>query len=234
MLSQQKWTSSERNRLQQKPLFQLEQVGVHFGELKAIHRLDLVVFPREIVFITGQSGAGKTTLLHLLAGEISPTSGQIKRAHDFYPQTFTSVVFQDLRLFPSKSAEENIFYSYDEDLFDSIHVFKQEMMEYARALGALEHLNKKINECNGGMKQKIALLRALMSKPEVIILDEPTSALDRESTYKMYELLSYLNVKKGLTVLWATHNKELVKQFSGKSVHLDKGQLVFAGNACFI
>jgi ABC-type lipoprotein export system ATPase subunit len=234
MLNQQKWSSPEKMRLASKPFFQLEQVSVHYGDFHALKSIDLQIFPKEILFVTGASGAGKSSLLHLLAGELNSSGGKVKRPQDYYPQTFTSVVFQDLRLFPARTAEENILMSFDTELHDNENQFKQEMVEYARAIGAYDHLNKKIGECNGGMKQKMALLRALMSKPDVLLADEPTAALDRDSTYKVFELLNYLNVRRGMTLVWATHNKELIKQFPGKTVHLDHGKLIFAGNACFI
>jgi cell division transport system ATP-binding protein len=73
-----------------------------------------------------------------------------------------------------------------------------------------------------------------MTKPEIILCDEPTSSCDKESSIKFFELLNYYNVKKGLTIIWASHNKELVKQFPGTMLHLDSGKLVYSGHACFI
>ena len=64
--------------------------------------------------------------------------------------------------------------------------------------------------------------------------DEPTSSLDKESSYRLFEVLNHFNQKKGLTLIWATHNKELIKQFPGKIAHLDQGRLVYSGHACFI
>ncbi|MBT6325532.1 MAG: cell division ATP-binding protein FtsE, partial [Bdellovibrionales bacterium] len=87
---------------------------------------------------------------------------------------------------------------------------------------------------NGGLRQKIAIIRALLTRPEVFIADEPTSSLDYDNAYKLYEVLNLYNAKRGMTVIWASHNRELVKKFTGRVVHLDKGKLVYSGNACFI
>ena len=67
-----------------------------------------------------------------------------------------------------------------------------------------------------------------------LLADEPTSSLDKENSYRLFEILNHFNHKKGLTLVWATHNKELIKQFPGKIAHLDSGRLVYSGHACFI
>ena len=91
-----------------------------------------------------------------------------------------------------------------------------------------------LDKANGGLKQKVALVRALLAKPEIIILDEPTGSLDVDNARKVYEVLSYYNMKKKLTIIWASHNRELVKKFTGRIIHLDSGKLVYTGHACFI
>ena len=84
------------------------------------------------------------------------------------------------------------------------------------------------------MKQKIALIRALLARPNILIADEPTCSLDKESSVKLFEILNFYNLKRKLTVIWASHNRELVKQFPGKIIHLEKGKLIYSGHACFI
>ena len=78
------------------------------------------------------------------------------------------------------------------------------------------------------------MIRALLTRPNVLLADEPTSSLDKESSIKMFDVLNYYNVKRQLTVIWASHNRELVKQFPGKIVHLENGKLIYSGHACFI
>jgi cell division transport system ATP-binding protein len=91
-----------------------------------------------------------------------------------------------------------------------------------------------MKDANGGLKQKVAMIRALLSKPQVLLADEPTAALDKESAMKLFEILNFYNVRRNLTVVWASHNRDLVKQFPGKIVHLDGGKLIYSGHACFI
>lgn len=220
--------------MKNKPLFHLDQVTVDYGNIKAIKNIQLSILEKDIFFVTGPSGAGKSTLLNVLAGEIQATSGKIHLPQDEKPDYFVAQVFQDLRLMHDYTCEENLWFSYDPKFYSSKDSFQKELFELARNLGVYDFLSQKIDRCNGGLKQKIAMIRALLSRPDALLADEPTAALDRESSYRLFELLNHYNQKKGLTLVWATHNKELIKQFPGKVAHLDQGKLVYSGHACFI
>ncbi len=78
------------------------------------------------------------------------------------------------------------------------------------------------------------MIRALLAKPDALLADEPTAALDRDASFRLFELLNHYNQRRGLTLVWATHNKDMIKQFPGKVAHLDGGRLMYAGQACFI
>ena len=216
-----------------RPVFQFENVSVDFGATKALRGINLSVLPKEILFVTGASGAGKSTLLNLMAGLVEPTQGRVQRLSDD-SRFFVASVFQDLRLWPQKSCEQNAWVSYDPRLYDSREQFHRELLELARVLGVYEHLAKKIEDCNGGLKSRVAMLRALLARPDALLADEPTAALDRDASFRLFELLNHYNQRKGLTLVWATHNREMVKQFPGKVAHLDQGRLMHAGQACFI
>lgn len=215
-------------------LFHLDNLSVEYGSIKALKSVQLTVYAGEILFVTGPSGAGKTSLLGVLGGHIEPTSGKAILPHERSSKHFVSTVFQDLRLLQSKSCEDNMWMAYDATIFNSKNDFYKEMEDLARLLQVHDSLNRKIEDCNGGMRQKVAMIRALLSHPTALLADEPTSSLDKENSYRLFEVLNHLNHKKGLTIVWATHNKELIKQFPGKIAHLDKGRLVYSGHACFI
>lgn len=223
-----KQTKSLRNSF----LFHLENINVKFAKSLALSNVSLTVNPGEILFVTGKSGAGKTTLLNVLAEDIDPTSG--KRFVPDYNSTFVAQVFQDLRLMENKTCEDNLWVSYDPTLYKSKNEFFHDLEELAAALGFKEKLGIKVKDANGGLKQKVAMVRALLSRPQVLLADEPTAALDKESAIKLFEILNYYNVKRNLTVIWASHNRDLVKQFPGKIIHLDAGKLIYSGHACFI
>ena len=221
---------------QKSPIFYCDDVSVQFGDVMALRNVELKIERGEIVFVTGASGAGKTTLLKLLSGIQDPTYGKMIRPNFFEGKKnlFISNVFQDLRLMGRYTCEENLMFSYDSSIYASKAEFMQDMYELARILGVKDRLNLKINDANGGLKQKVAIIRALLSRPDVLIADEPTSSLDNDNTRRLFDVLNLYNAKRGLTVIWATHNKDLIKSFSGRILHLDNGRLVYSGNACFI
>lgn len=223
-----KQTKSLRNSF----LFHLDNINVKFDKSIALNNVTLTVNPGEILFITGKSGAGKTTLLNVLAEDVMPTSG--KRFTPDYKNTFVAQVFQDLRLMENKTCEDNLWVSYDPTLYKSKNEFYHDLEELATVLGFKEKLGIKVKDANGGLKQKVAMVRALLSRPQVLLADEPTAALDKESAIKLFEILNFYNVKRNLTVIWASHNRDLVKQFPGKIIHLDAGKLIYSGHACFI
>jgi cell division transport system ATP-binding protein len=216
--------------------FFLKDVSVKYGEIQALKSIQLTIDHGEVIFITGASGAGKTTLLNVMAGNIIPTSGKV-----FVPPLTSSKkhflisqVFQDLRLIGRLSLEKNLLVSFDRNIYHSKNEYMEDLMELARVFGIKDRLHLKAKDANGGLKQKVAIMRALLAKPDVFLADEPTSSLDFNNASKLFEVFNYYNVKKGMTVVWASHNRELVKKFTGRIVHLDAGKLVYSGHACFI
>lgn len=231
-LPQQGRTNKVANN--QNYLFHLDNMSVEYGNIKALKSVQLTIYPGEILFVTGPSGAGKTSLLSVLGGHLAPTSGKAILPVDRNSKHFVSTVFQDLRLLQKKSCEDNLWLAYDSAIWNNKNEFYREMEDLAHLLQVKDHLNRKIQDCNGGFKQKIAMIRALLSRPTALLADEPTSSLDKDNSYRLFEVLNHFNHKKGLTIVWATHNKELIKQFPGKIAHLDGGRLVYSGHACFI
>lgn len=219
------------NTLRSSALFHLNGASVNFGRIQALKNVNLQIKRGEVLFITGKSGAGKSTLLNLLSGDLKPTSGAANLPES---NVFISQVFQDLKLFQNRTIEENLWYAFDRQIYKSKNEFQSDIMELASVLGVKDHLGEKVRNVNGGMKQKASMIRALLAKPEVLLADEPTASLDKESSSKLFDLLNFYNVRKGLTIVWATHNRDLIKQFPGEIAHLDGGKLIYSGKACFI
>lgn len=224
--------AKEEASLSGSKIFSLEGIGVSFGSNFALKNIDFNLHRGEIVFLTGVSGAGKTTLLRVLAGHIEPDEGRA----NFYMKNkiFTAPVFQDLRLIDHLNCAQNLELIYDPMLYRNQEEFQRDMMDLCKFLGIAKKLNLKIKDANGGLKQKVSFIRALLSRPDVILADEPTAALDFDNARRIFEVLNLYNVKQGLSVIWATHNKELAKKFTGRMVHLDRGKIIYSGHACFI
>ena len=224
-------TSHRNNFLRGGILLTLENLSVIFGEKKALSKINLKVSKGEMLFVTGASGAGKTTLLRCIAGELAPTNGKISGLER---SVFISRVFQDLRLIQEVSVWENLRLSFDSLIYKNQKEFIEEASQLCSFFSVKDRLNDKVTDLNGGLKQIIALIRSLLSKPELILLDEPTSSLDTENALRVFEILERFNEKSGLTCIWATHNRDLVKKFNGNIAYLDRGKLIYSGHACFI
>ena len=176
-------------------------------------------------------GAGKTTLLNVLSGDLLPTTGRVFRCQS---EQFITKVFQDLRLVENLSCQDNLKLCYDSEIYKSQKEFTEELKQLAKIFNIEDRLNTKIIQANGGLKQKIAILRSLLSRPEVVLADEPTSSLDKDNAFQLFDLFNFYNSKRKVTIVWASHNRELIKQFSGKIIHINQGRLIHKGHACFI
>lgn len=219
-------------RLKDQFVYHLDNVSLSYGQMPALKNITLTINPGDMLFLTGKSGAGKTSLLNLIADNLQPTSGKIYGTGE--GDRFCARVFQDLKLLNDLTCEENIWYAFDKSIYKNKSEFQSDMMELVNILGIKDKLKLPIAKANGGLKHKTALIRALLTRPQVLLADEPTASLDKENANKIFDLLNFYNVKRNLTVIWATHNRDLVKNFPGKIVHLENGKLVYSGHACFI
>ena len=188
----------------------------------------------EFVFLTGASGAGKTTLLKLIFREEVPSSGQIvvlgrnvsslPRAKVPYLRRSIGVVFQDFRLIPRKTVYENVSY------LPRVLGFPRERQrrvayDTLRRVGLAHKFNAFPPELSGGEKQRVAMARALINQPEVLLADEPTGNLDPDLAQEIYALLVEINLR-GTTVIIATHDRETLKRMRRRVLTLEHGKLV--------
>jgi cell division transport system ATP-binding protein len=214
-------------------LFDLRQVYVELDAKLILHQINLQINRTDFIYLTGPTGAGKTTLLRFLYGEIKHSSGDyFTRLESNDQKLFVSRVFQDLKLFSNLNVLENLLMAYDPSTFSSSNEFDRELDEYCHLFGLKEFLATPVEKISGGLKQKVAIIRSLLTRPDVILADEPTSNLDRRSAHQLFDIFNFLNVKRKLTVVWATHNHELIKNFHGKLIHLEKGRITYAGQPC--
>jgi cell division transport system ATP-binding protein len=188
----------------------------------------------EFVSIVGHSGAGKTTLIKLLLGEIKPTAGNIW-FDDFDVDALKpsqlpnyrrriGVVFQDFRLLNNRTAFENVAFAMeaagksDDDIIADV--------PHALELVGLSHKAHSFpQEMSGGERQRLAIARAIINQPEVILADEPTGNLDPDSTKDVVEILKKIN-DLGTTVILTTHNKGIVDSLDKRVITLEKGRII--------
>ncbi|HLE11006.1 MAG: hypothetical protein A2504_10370 [Bdellovibrionales bacterium RIFOXYD12_FULL_39_22] len=214
--------------------FKLDNVSYSYGSVKALSQVSLAIGRGEIVFVTGSSGAGKSTLLKVLKEELLPSSGKVFLPKFLNSQIFISGVEQESDLLGDFSCHDNMALAYDPTIYRRKKDFNNDLQDLAKYIGITDKLDLKINRCNGGLRQKVAIARALLARPDVFIADEPTSSLDYDSSKKIFDILNVYNIKRGMTIVWASHNRELVKRFTGRIIHLDNGKIIYSGHACFI
>ncbi|MBD3282241.1 MAG: cell division ATP-binding protein FtsE [Candidatus Portnoybacteria bacterium] len=207
---------------------------VYPGDCIALRDIDFSIKPKEFVSIVGRSGAGKTTLLKLLLREEQPTEGEVvvdgKDIRDLrskeipiYRRKIGSI-FQDFKLLPNKTAYENIAFAMeaggrsDEEIAEDV----------PQILNLVELSDKADNfpcQMSGGEKQRVAIGRALVHKPDILMADEPTGNLDPLHTWDIIRLLCRIN-ELGTTVILATHDREIVNALGRRVISFDKGRLI--------
>lgn len=209
-------------------LYRLVNASVNYKDVFALKNISLNICSGDFIFVTGPSGAGKSTLLNVLSGDQKLTSGSIATTKIRRDHLFIARVFQNLQIVESWTVEQNIEICYSGEIFNSKQDFKNEVRDLLNLFEMNKNFKKKLTKLNGGAKQKVAIIRALLTRPNIFIADEPTSSLDKENAKRLYEVLKFYNQKTGMTVIWATHQVDLINQFHGKLIHLKSGNLVRA------
>lgn len=207
---------------------------IYSSETTALKDVSFEIAKKEFVSIVGKSGAGKTTLLKLLLASEKPTQGRIlfndKDIHNIKPEEISQhrknigAVFQDYKLLDSKTAYENVVYIM-EVLGKSDEEILRDVPKVLDIVGLTERSHHYPAELSAGERQRTAIARALIHRPEVILADEPTGNLDPYNASDIIRLLLKIN-EMGTTIILATHNKEIVNSLGKRVITLDQGRLV--------
>ena len=212
----------------------INQLTRHFKETVAVNQLSLEVHAGEIFGFLGHNGAGKTTTVRLLNGVINPTSGSM-RVLDLDPQVDgpklrarTGVLTETPSLDGRLTAWDNLgIYA---DLYGvPRQTIKPRIQEMLTEFDLADRANEKVDGYSKGMKQRLALARALLHKPELIFLDEATSGLDPVSAHHVNELIERMARREGCTVFMCTHNLVEAQRLCDRVAILEHGRLVALG-----
>jgi cell division transport system ATP-binding protein len=220
------------------PYVLFEQVEVRYSdEVLALRGIDLTVAKGEFAFLCGPTGAGKSTILKVLTREAPHTAGRAflngrdlgaVRDRDVPRlRREMGIVPQDFALLPGKRVWENVAYAM-RALGSTKRDVRRKVPEVLERVKVLHRADAFPHELSGGEQQRVAIGRALINDPALLLADEPTGNLDPEISVEIFELLSELNLR-GATVLVATHDMAVVERMRRRVVRIEQGQV--AGNA---
>ncbi|GAB3866352.1 ABC transporter ATP-binding protein [Nocardioides maradonensis] len=217
------------------PAISIRGVRKAFGDVVAVEEIDLEIADGEFFAMLGPSGSGKTTVLRMIAGFEQPTSGQILlNGHDVTGvpphKRDVTTVFQDYALFPHMSILKNVEYSLRVRRVGAAERRKRatEALELVR----LGHVaNRRPHQLSGGQRQRIALARALVSRPQVLLLDEPLGALDLKLREQMQVELKAIQREVGITFVFVTHDQEEALTLCDRLAVFSEGRIEQVGDA---
>ncbi|RJP79030.1 MAG: cell division ATP-binding protein FtsE [Desulfobacteraceae bacterium] len=215
-------------------IIRMFHVHKRYGKKNALADITLDVEQNELLLVTGPSGAGKSTLLRLLYFGEALTEGQIlidgmnlsrisKNRIPLVRRQF-GIIFQDYKLIPTKTVYENIALVL-EVKGEKTRFIQKKVGSVLRTVGMEERINAFPPSLSGGEQQRIAVARAVVGDPKIILADEPTGSLDSESADVIMSLLKGVH-DRGATVIIATHDKEIIHNTGGRVIYLKDGCLM--------
>ncbi|MFT5586517.1 MAG: cell division transport system ATP-binding protein [Cognaticolwellia sp.] len=215
-------------------MIRLYHIDKRYGDHQALKDVNLHVAKGEFVYVTGPSGAGKSTLLRMLYGALKPTGGKLlvggvdastlpQKRLPFLRRNI-GVVFQDFKLIPNRSVADNVGLA-----LEVLGTPRAEIDRRARAVlnvvGLAGKEERMPQDLSGGEQQRVAVARAIVNDPAVLLADEPTGNLDGAMAIEVMEILMSINLR-GTTILVATHDAGLMKRFPQRTLRFEAGRLV--------
>ncbi|KKM09758.1 ABC transporter [Clostridiales bacterium PH28_bin88] len=201
---------------------------------KALVDASVHIHKGEFVFLVGPSGAGKSTFIRLLFREELPTRGQImiggrsilrlRRREIPLLRRNIGIVFQDFRLLADRTAYENVAFALEVQEADPREI-KQRVPQTLEMVGLTAKHDRYPHQLSGGEQQRVAVARAIVNSPRILVADEPTGNLDPDTSWEIMQLFNEIN-KRGTTVIVATHNREVVNSMRKRVIALEGGHVV--------
>jgi signal transduction histidine kinase/ABC-type multidrug transport system ATPase subunit len=219
--------------IRETPLLAVRGVSVSFGRLQVLDNVDLDVYPGQLVALAGENGAGKSTLVRCIAGDMSPSRGEIRidgrpvRSNAEAATNGLAVVWQDLALCDNLDIASNLFLGREKKAWFLSGAKAQQ--EAARLLGELgisiPDASRSVRSLSGGQRQLVAVARAMQSRPKLLILDEPTASLGVQESRQVQELIHELR-RQGTTIVLVSHSVEQIFELADRVLILRGGRVV--------
>ena len=207
------------------PLIHFHGADILNGESVVIYGLDMDIMPGDLVYIVGKVGSGKTSIIRTMTAENRLLKGQgtvcgfnligLRKRDIPYLRRKLGVVFQDFQLLMDRSVEDNLSFVLRATGWKDRGKMDARIAEVLEAVGMQTKAHKMPHQLSGGEQQRIAIARALLNKPSVLIADEPTGNLDGETADEILQLLRQLNAD-GTAIVMVTHNRAIVEKYPGR------------------
>ena len=208
------------------PIISFRDADIAGGDSTVIYNLNMDIYPGDFVYIVGKVGTGKTSIIRTMIAESRLRKGQgevcgyklekIKEKEIPFLRRKMGVVFQDFQLLMDRSVEDNLMFVLKATGWKLESDMTRRISQVLNAVGMERKAHKMPHQLSGGEQQRIAIARALLNDPEVIIADEPTGNLDNETADGIMKLLTSINQDKGTAVVMVTHNRQIFEKYRGR------------------
>jgi len=216
------------------PVLSLKNVTIFQENNAVLTDINLEVNHGEFLYIIGKTGSGKSSLMKTLYGDLKLKDGsgefveydlaKLKERDIPYLRRKIGIVFQDFKLLPDRTVHENLEFVLKATGWKEKQEMNVKVNEVLDKVGMKSAANKMPHQISGGEQQRVAVARALLNDPEVILADEPTGNLDPQTSVEVMQLLREIN-QNGKTIIMATHDYALIMKFPGKTLKCDNGTL---------
>ena len=216
-----------------KPIIDLKKINISIDNKNILSDVSFLMRNGEFMYLIGKTGSGKSSLLKILYGDIKINDGtgevvgmdilNIKEKNIPFLRRKLGVVFQDFKLLPDRSIEKNLEFVLKATDWSDKKKISDRISKVLEKVKLSDTLKKFPHELSGGEQQRIAIARAILNNPELILADEPTGNLDPATSVEIMEVLKEIN-NNGTTILIATHDYDIISKFPAKTLRIEDGK----------